>query len=182
MSRFEITMAIINAVAIIAIPIIAVVIGQKLQDRDHRRKDKLDIFKILMMNRCMGWSYESTRALNIIDIVFADDEDVRTKWGEYYTLLCIQNPNEMQKKQKQTAQDKLLEAMAKSLGYKDQVTWDKIQNPYIPQGMVDAINQQSVIQAGQEKLAGMIDFFARSATQSQEQQPAPKEDKPHADA
>ena len=96
--------------------------------------------------------------------------------------MCIQNPNEMQKKQRQTAQDKLLEAMAKSLGYKEQVTWDKIQNPYIPQGMVDAINQQSVIQAGQEKLAGMIDLFARPATQSQEQLPTPKEDKSHADA
>lgn len=182
MSAFEIIIAIINIVAIIVIPVIAVVIGQKLQDRSQKHKDKLDIFKVLMMNRSMGWSYESTRALNIIDVVFADDKDVRTKWGEYYTLLCIQNPNEMQKKQKQTAQDKLLEAMAESLGYKDQVTWDKIQNPYIPQGVVNAINQQSVIQAGQEKLAGMIDLFARPATQSQEQQPTPKEDKSHADA
>ena len=126
-----------------------------------------------MMNR-VGWSYESDRALNIIDVVFADDEDVCTKWGDYYTLLCIQNPNEMQKKQRQTAQDKLLEAMAKPLWYDNQVTWDKIQNPYIPQGMVDAMNQQMVIQAGQEKLTGMIDLFAKPTTQSQEQQPAPK--------
>lgn len=182
MSCFEVVIAIINIVVIIVSPIAAVAIGQKLQDRSQMRKDKLDVFKVLMMNRSMGWSYESTRALNIIDVVFADDEVVRTKWGEYYTLLCIQNPNEMQKKQRQTAQDKLLEAMAKSLGYKEQVTWDKIQNPYIPQGMVDAINQQSVIQAGQEKLAGMIDLFARPATQSQEQLPTPKEDKSHADA
>lgn len=173
MSCFEVVIAVINIVAIIVIPIAAVAIGQKLQDRSQRRKDKLDIFKVLMMNR-IGWSYESARALNIIDVVFADDEDVRTKWGDYYTLLCIQNPNEMQKKQRQTAQDKLLEAMAKSLGYDNQVTWDKIQNSYIPQGMVDAMNQQMVIQAGQEKLAGMIDLFAKPATQSQEQQPTPK--------
>lgn len=182
MSSFEITIAIINIAAIIVIPIAAVVIGQKLQDRGQKRKDKLDIFKILMMNRSMGWSSESTRALNIIDIVFADDVDVRIKWGEYYTLLCIQNPNAMQKKQEQTAQDKLLEAMAKSLGYKDQVTWDKIQNPYIPQGMIDAMNRQMAIQAGQEKLAGMIDLFTKPATQSYEQQPVSMEDKSHADA
>lgn len=179
---FEIIIAIINVVAIIVIPIVAVAIGQKLQDRNQKHKDKLDIFKILMMNRYMGWSCESTRALNIIDIVFADDEDVRTKWGEYYALLCIQNPNDIQRKQRQTAQDKLLEAMARSLGYKDQVTWDKIQNPYIPQGLVDAINQQCVIQAGQEKLVGMIDLYAKPDTQSQGQQPAPTENKPYVDA
>ena len=97
MSCFEVVIAIINIVVIIVSPIAAVAIGQKLQDRSQMRKDKLDVFKVLMMNRSMGWSYESTRALNIIDVVFADDEVVRTKWGEYYTLLCIQNPNEMQR-------------------------------------------------------------------------------------
>lgn len=67
MSWFEVVLAVINIVAIIVIPIAAVAIDQKLQDRSQKRKDKLDIFKVLMMNRSMGWSYESTRALNIID-------------------------------------------------------------------------------------------------------------------
>ena len=50
MSNFEKIMAIINVIAIIAIPIVAVFVGQHLQNRSQQRKDKLEIFKILMMN------------------------------------------------------------------------------------------------------------------------------------
>ena len=99
-------MAIINVIAIIAIPIVSVFVGQYLQNRSQHRKDKLDIFKTLMMNR-VGWSVESVHAMNIIDVVFAKDRNVRSKWKDYYTLLCIQEPNDMQKQQIQTAQQRL---------------------------------------------------------------------------
>ena len=162
MSAFEIVVAIINAVAIIAIPIVAVYVGQKLQDRSQKRKDKIEIFKVLMMNRGIGWNSESVRAMNIIDVVFSDDDKVRTRWKGYYYQLCIQNPNEMQRKQTQEAQDKLLESMAQSLGYKEQVTWETIQNPYIPKGMIDAMQQQQMIQNGQEKWASAVDLFTKA--------------------
>lgn len=115
MSKFEIILTIINVLAIIAIPIAAVFLGQKLQDRSQKRRDKLEIFRALMMNRGIGWSVESVHALNLIDVVFSDDNTVRMRWKEYYTQLCIQSPNEMQRKQVQEAQDKLLEAMLHAL-------------------------------------------------------------------
>ena len=161
MSTSEIILSIINSLAIIIIPIVAVFVGQKLQDRSQKRKDKFEIFQVLMMNRGIGWSTESVRALNIIDIVFSDDNTVRTRWKEYYTQLCIQAPNDMQRKQVQEAQDKLLEAMACSLGYKEQVTWETIQNPYTPKGMWDAMQQQQNIQNGQEKWAGAVDLLTK---------------------
>ena len=161
MSKFEIILTIINILAIIAIPIAAVFVGQKLQDRSQKRRDKLEIFRALMMNRGIGWSVESVRALNLIDVVFSDDNTVRMRWKEYYTQLCIQSPNEMQRKQVQEAQDKLLEAMACSLGYKEQVTWETIQNPYTPKGMWDAMQQQQNIQNGQEKWAGAVDLLTK---------------------
>ncbi len=83
------------------------------------------------------------------------------RWKEYYTQLCIQSPNEMQRKQVQEAQDKLLEAMACSLGYKEQVTWETIQNSYTPKGMWDAMQQQQNIQNGQEKWAGAVDLLTK---------------------
>lgn len=162
MSEFESTMAIINILAIIAIPIVAVFVGQKLQDRSQKRKDKTEIFKVLMMNRGIGWNSESVRALNIIDIIYSDDNKVRTRWKEYYNQLCIQNPNDIQRKQTQEAQDKLLESMAQSLGYKKQITWETIQNPYIPKWMIDAMQQQQIIQNGQEKWAGAVDLFTKA--------------------
>ena len=39
--------------------------------------------------------------------------------------------------------------MAKSLGYKDIVTWESIQNPYIPKGMTELMEQQQAYQKNQ---------------------------------
>ena len=111
-----------------------------------------------MMYRGIGWSTETVRSLNIIEIVFSDDEKVLERWREYYNLLGIQSPDSIQFKKIKEAQYKLLEAMACSLGYKKQITWETIQNPYVPKGMCDAMQQQQNIQNGQEKLAGMVDF------------------------
>ena len=161
MEPIEITFAVLNIIAIVLIPIVAVVVGQKLQNRAEKRRDKLAVFKVLMANR-FGWSPESVYAMNIIDIVFADDETVRQAWKAYYEKLCIQEPDEMQIKQIKTAQEKMLESMAASLGYKDKITWDTIQNPYIPKGMLTAAQQQQVIQNGQEQFAvAMGDLLAK---------------------
>ena len=43
----------------------------------------------------------------------------------------------------QNAQYKLLETIAKSLGYKDKVTWETIQNPYVPNGMIRQQQEQA---------------------------------------
>lgn len=149
---------ILNLIAIIVAPIAAVLIGQWLQDRSEKRKDKLDIFKTLMISR-NGWSPESVRALNIIDIVFSDDDTVKSCWKAYYDRLCVDDPTDADLKKIKTAQEKLLEAMAVSLGYKDKITWETIQNPYVPKGMVEAEQMQREYQNGQlewAKLAGMV--------------------------
>lgn len=70
---------ILNLIAIVVIPIAAVLIGQYLQNRAEIRKDKMQIFKTLMTSRIYGWTQESVHCLNIIDIVFADDKTVRDK-------------------------------------------------------------------------------------------------------
>lgn len=150
---------ILNLIAIFVAPIAAVLIGQWLQNRAEQRKDKLDIFKSLMISR-NGWSPESVRSLNIIDIVYADDNSVRQRWKEYYDRLCVANPSETDLKKIKTAQDKLLEAMAISLGYKDKVTWENIQNPYVPKGMTEAAQMQRQYQAGQLVWARLAENFS----------------------
>lgn len=134
---------ILNLIAIIVIPIVAVLIGQHLQNRTEIRKDKMHIFKVLMTSRIYGWTQESVHCLNIIDIVFSDDENVRNAWKDLYDKYCVQNPDETQLKKIQNAQYKLLDTMANSLGYKDKVTWETIQNPYIPKGMLQQIETQN---------------------------------------
>lgn len=69
MTRFETIMAVLNLVAIVGIPILAVVIGQYLQNRAEKRKDKMQIFRTLMTSRIYGWTVDSVHALNLIDVV-----------------------------------------------------------------------------------------------------------------
>jgi len=164
---------VLNLIAIIIAPIVAVLIGQWLQKCSERRNDKLEIFKSLMIAR-NGWSSESVRALNIIDIVYSDDSHVRMRWKEYYDKLCIESPSDTDLKKIKTAQDRLLEAMAVSLGYKDTVTWETIQNPYIPKGMIEAEQMQREYQNGQLAWARLAESFKNSM-----QSPVAKTQKPH---
>lgn len=141
-------MEIINLIALIVVPIAAVYIGQKLQDREQKRKDRIQIFKILMTSRIFGWTNDSVQAMNLIDVVFADDKDVCDQWKVCFDKMRIENPTETDLLKMKTEKEKLLEKMAKSLGYKN-ITWESIQNPYIPKGMVDLMTQQQTFQNSQ---------------------------------
>lgn len=138
---------VVSITAVIIAPIISVCIGQYLQDRALRRKDKIELFKSLMTSR-NGWTVESVRGLNILEVVFSEKKDkpVRDAWKAYYDRLCVDNPSESDLKKIRDAQYKLLEAMAVSLGYKDKITWETIQNPYIPKGMIEAEQKQNALQ------------------------------------
>ncbi len=146
----------INIAAIILAPVISVVIGQKLQDRSKKRQDKMEIFKALMTSRVYGWTNASVYALNIIDVVFADDKRVRMQWKAYYDKLCVSNPTEEDLRKIETEKCKLLEVMAESLGYKNKITWETIQNPYIPKGLSLSIEQQQQYQNGQLEIIEML--------------------------
>lgn len=137
---------ILNLTAIIIIPIAAVLIAQWLQSRAEKRKDKMQIFKALMTSRIYGWTPESVNALNIIDIVFANDKGVRAAWKDLSDKYNVQDPDEQERKKIKHAEYKLLEAIANALGYKDKITWETIQNPYMPKGMADQIETQKRMQ------------------------------------
>lgn len=154
---------VLNLLAIIVIPIVAVLIGQWLQNRSEKRKDKMYIFKTLMTSRIYGWTADSVHCQNIIDIVFADDKNVRNAWKDLYDKYCVQNPDETQLKKIENAKYMLLEAMAISLGYKDKITWQTIQNPYIPDGIIQQIKSQNQIQqAWSEILMNMLQMVSQN--------------------
>ena len=161
---------ILNLIAIIVIPIAAILIGQQLQNRAEIRKDKMQIFKTLMTSRIYGWTPESVNCLNIIDIVFADDKTVREAWKDLYDKYCVQNPNEAQLKKIQNAQYKLLETMANSLGYKNKVTWETIQNPYVPDGMIKQWKEQAKSQQAYNALLNTMANIVPSEHENTEAQ------------
>ena len=149
-------LSIVSIVAVIVAPIVSVWIAQHLHERSDKRKDKIELFKTLMIAR-NGWTVDSVRALNILDIVFSDDKAVRSAWRNYYDRLCIsENATEAELKKIQEAQYVLLETMAVSLGYKNKITWRTIQNPYIPKGMVEFEQNQHRYQEGQLAFADIV--------------------------
>lgn len=141
-------MSIVNLMAIVVIPIVAVIIGQMLQNRAQKRNDKIQIFKILMTSRIYGWTPEIVQALNLLEIVFADDKAVCEQWKVYYDKLCVENPTDTELSKIKKEKDRLLEIMAKSLGYKN-ITLATTQSPYIPKGMTDQMAQQQKYQTDQ---------------------------------
>jgi len=169
----------LNLIAIIVAPIAAVLIGQWLQDRSEKRKDKMQTFKVLMTSRIHGWTPESVYALNIIDIVFADDDKVRAAWKDLYDKYCVVDPDEMHLEKIKQAQYKLLETIASSLGYKSKITWETIQNPYIPKGMADQIAIQTRSQQAYSELLSNMNKVFPSTQQPMAEH---KEDIQHADA
>ena len=161
---------ILNLIAIVVIPIAAVLIGQYLQNRAEIRKDKMQIFKTLMTSRIYGWTQESVHCLNIIDIVFADDKIVRDAWKDLYDKYCVQNPDAAQLKKIQNAQYKLLETISKSLGYKDKVTWETIQNPYVPDGMIRQWQEQAKSQQAYNTLLNtMVNIVPKEHENTEDQ-------------
>ena len=148
---------IMNFIALLLSPLIATIVGSRLQEQREKRRDKMQIFKVLMTSRVYGITYDNINALNTIDIVFSDDEKVRAAWKVLYEKYSLENPSELQLESIKKAQDKLIEEVAISLGYKDIITWESIQNPYIPKGLL--INQQK-----QEEIqAGMLEVLNRFA-------------------
>ena len=144
----------INLVAIIVIPILAVIIGQYLQDRSEKRKDKMRVFTHLMSYRSFGYIDQySVNIFNSVPIIFYEDKEVIEKYNIYLKSLNIK-PDDVQIKQKEIEENKtkMLEAMAKALKYKN-INWELIQNPYIPKGLLDQIDAENTYKRGQVEIA-----------------------------
>lgn len=116
------------------------------------RKDKMYIFSVLMRDRGLGWTDESIKVLNLIDIVFVDDLSVRNQWKEYFNSLALDVSIDINFKKMETEKFKLLEIMSNSLGYKEKITWEHIQNPYVPKWKVDYIKGENEYRENQSKI------------------------------
>lgn len=67
MTTFEKIVAVLNLIAVLLIPVVAVIVGQYLQERVQKRKDKMQIFQCLMTRRITGWAaLEAVNAINSI--------------------------------------------------------------------------------------------------------------------
>ena len=168
MTTFEKIVAVLNLIAVLLIPVVAVIVGQYLQERVQKRKDKMQIFQCLMTRRITGWAaLEAVNAINSIDIIFTDNKEIRNQLGVWKSKCRKDIPSEEQYRE----QCKLLELMANDLGYKDKITWDIIQNPYYPEGLNQQLTMNAQIMNGQvewAKAAGLLSQIMSKPQQNSE--------------
>ena len=123
-------MATINIIAILLSPVIAVLVTLWYQSRREKRNTKLSLFITLMAYRKLNKpTHDWAKSLNLIDIVFADNQDVVKLWHEYYEHLCEDSSTQAT----QHTYLNLLSEMAKVLGYKglQQTDIDKFYRPMV---------------------------------------------------
>ncbi len=164
----DIANTVINIIGMILIPMAIIYITKRVQAKEQNHNDKMNLFKVLMTYRNLSWSVEMVHALNMIDIVFSDDPNVRAAWKTYYEALCIQNPTEEEQNQISNAQYDLLNEMATALGYKEDILWDAVQKPYLPNGMLNAMSRQEQYQTD---ITQALSIFLRQAQAMANNQP-----------
>ena len=157
----------IEIAALIIIPIAAVLIGQWLQNRAEIRKDKMQIFKVLMTARVYAWTVESVNALNVLEVVFAKDRKVIAAWRDLSDKLNTNDDSEPHLNKIKNARYKLLEEMANALGYKGFISWETIQNPYIPKGLINDMQDQANGKQLYQTALGAVVSMAQNQLQNQ---------------
>lgn len=143
---------IINIIAIVLSPIIAVLITRYLSIRTDKKKDKMEIFKILMATRYNRCTIEYVRALNSIDVVFYDSKKVRKAWSDYYSVLQNPTPNSNLISDKELL---LIEAMAQDLHYTN-IKWENVKSFYFPQWLSTQYQQEANFKNAQLTITSSI--------------------------
>lgn len=137
-----------NTILLIATSLIsgllATVITLIVQSKIQKKQAKHKIFENLMSYRYALHLQESVNELNKIDVIFYENENVIKAWKEFKAEALragkdTDNPNILQDKQL-----KILEEMAKVLGYK-KINWVEIKDFYYPKGLADKIQTEVII-------------------------------------
>ncbi len=132
---------IITVIAIIVSPIIAVIITLWHQSRSEQRDHKFQLFQTLMRRRKDAYSVsqEWVDALNLIDVIFHDNQKAVELWHAYHDKLY--------QKDRDFAEEgriylNLLHELAKDLGYNN-IQQTDIDRFYQPIGLGDqtALNE-----------------------------------------
>ena len=140
------TVTIINVVALLVSPVIAVVITLWFQWWNEKRRSKLWAFHTLLGYRHAPLSEEPLRALNSIDALFYKDASVRRLWHDYFSMLNNEGlNNENGWRQRNTKYLEMLAEMAKVLGYGQKLTHLDIDRVYRPTGVAMAAERSEAL-------------------------------------
>lgn len=161
------TVELLTILALIAGPILAVLVTRIIDRYRMKRDRRLDVFRTLMCTRRTPVSPDHVRALNLVEIEFQSVPPVLDAWEQLFRRFTDRGSrhrdeeihdglsddeklarndryNQRNRQEEDQLLAKLLHAMAKELGYKiEQI--DILSRGYYPQGLTDIDVQQSAI-------------------------------------
>jgi len=88
----EIVLSIATLVAIVAGPILAVLVTRQIDNRNEAKRRKLDLFRTLMQTRGIRLDPAHVAALNIVELEFYDQPQVRSAFRSYIEHLSSPEP------------------------------------------------------------------------------------------
>lgn len=126
--------------------LVGVLVGCWLNYRARIREEKLKILKVMITYQFLVNSPERIIALNSIPVVFEKQKEVCECFENFkkaHDAVTATIGNVMVHSQKYTelrdSYVKLMESIARSLHYKNCLSWDKLKNPYIPKTFTDSL-------------------------------------------
>lgn len=158
---------ILTLIALIAGPVVAVLIARNMDTRRAKHERRMDVFRTLMRTRRTTLSPDHVGALNLVEVEFKDKPTVTTEWIKYFEHLASESPKRSEEEisEKMTQEEKnrrfdlydkrvgkerdkllaiLLHAIAKVLDFKIEQL-EIFEGGYAPQGWNDIEAQQAAI-------------------------------------
>lgn len=102
------------------------------QRAEEDRRVRLNIFANLMQCRAQMGSPLAAASLNLIDVVFRDDKEVREAW-QHFLLAVSERPYSGDRARERYLA--IIEKMARSLGLSAEITVADVQHAYYPEGL-----------------------------------------------
>lgn len=129
--------------------VLATIITLLWQNRSEKIRARREIFQTLMAYRFKYTLTESVKALNCVQAVFFDCQDVLKAWDKFNTAAAKKPVNGQDI---DDAYILILEEIAKVLHYKN-INWKDIKISYFPSGLAEELTEQAVLRKAQIEAA-----------------------------
>ena len=143
------------AIAAVGSGLLATVITLLVQKHTETKRLKLYIFETLMSHRYLISDKENVEALNKVEVVFHNDNNVRQAWKEFLDEADKGATNIVAGVNINDKYLKLLERIAESIGYK-KINWENIKRFYYPTGLSTKITEETLLRKAQLTQASAI--------------------------
>lgn len=142
--------ALVNLVAILVGPLVAVVVTRIMDNRSAEKTRHYQVFRDLMRTRAAKISPAHVDALNLVEIEFHNAPKVKEAWQRYMENLAAQTPAESGAQsnfylRREQLFIKLIQEVANKVGLKSVDITDAMTNNYFPVGWQNEQQEQEQV-------------------------------------